>query len=168
MHPTTRQYTHHNSRGITRLLVVLAGVVAVTLGLVAPAGADDTTTRFSPTFTVVPGGLCGAVIDATKLPQERPGEFSIQASITRIGVGCGPFQLYVRWRNLDTGLTGGQSNPVDANGHIGGAPDGVVTGLGFGPGAGRVEAWIDTGSADYYPNEPMIPHISGRATFTLN
>ncbi|MBF6177256.1 hypothetical protein [Nocardia otitidiscaviarum] len=82
-----------------------------------------------------------------------------------VGPNCSAYRVAVHWRNLDTGRTSGQSHQVNEHGEIRQAPDGVITGFGMGPGAGRVEAWIVTQYDDGAERE--LEHISGRASFTL-
>lgn len=74
------------------------------------------------------------------------------------------YRVAVHWRSLDTGRTSGQSHQVNEHGEIQ-APDGVITGFGMEPGAGRVEAWIVTRYDD--GSERELEHISGRASLTL-
>ncbi|MEH3155067.1 MAG: hypothetical protein PGN29_06850 [Gordonia paraffinivorans] len=84
-----------------------------------------------------------------------------------IGVGCGKFLVSVSWRNLTIGGTGGQIETVNPDGSIESAPDGVLTGFGYAPGAGRVAGRVDTYSQYDEAGEKQLPHIAGTATFTL-
>ncbi|WP_245669200.1 hypothetical protein [Nocardia speluncae] len=87
--------------------------------------------------------------------------------ITQTGSSCEPYRVAIRWKNLDSGTTGGQSQKVGANGVIETGPDSVITGMGLGPGVGRVEATI-VATADLYPQHPELEQLSGMAWFTLN
>lgn len=151
-----------------RRKIFTVGLAAVAVvGLSGTAHADATETRFTPTFTGVPGGLCGAVINATKLPQTKPGEFEVKVSVNHFGFACGEFNLAIDWKNLDTGRTSSQIQLVEANGIVEKFRNNVISGSGLAPGAGRVEAFIRT-TDSFYPNRVNLPHIAGRATFTVD
>ncbi|MCC3313760.1 hypothetical protein [Nocardia africana] len=144
---------------------VLAGVaVAVLVGMGGPATAvpDDPAVPFTPTLTRVPGGNCAAIIDAQTVPQPGSGQFGVRVKITQTGQLCGGYRVAVRWHNVDSGYSDGQSQHVDANGVID-APDGIITGMGTAPGAGRVEAKIIT----TYEDGREMEYVAGTATFTL-
>ncbi|WP_232851665.1 hypothetical protein [Nocardia acididurans] len=142
-------------------------VVAALVGVAGPATAlpTDAATIFSTTLTRIPGPSCAAIINATVVPQPRSGEFGVRVRITQDGEFCSRYRVAVRWRNLDTGRTNGQSHQVNERGEIQQAPDGVITGFGMGPGAGRVEASIVTLYDDGSQRE--LEQISGTASFTL-
>ena len=91
--------------------------------------------------------------------------FGVWVKITQTGDFCGACHVTVRWRNVDTGLTSGQSQRIEGTTVVC-LPDNVITGMGMGPGAGKVEAWIDTYS-EVYPQNVDLEHIAGHATFTL-
>ncbi|WP_194813660.1 hypothetical protein [Nocardia sp. XZ_19_385] len=150
-----------------RAAAIATTVAAALVGFAAPAaaGPTDPVVQFTPTLTRVPGN-CAALISAETVPQPRSGEFGVRVKITQFGQGCKAYHLGVSWRNLDTGRTSGQVHPVDGT-VVSGAPDGVITGFGMGPGAGKVEARIVTYS-QYYPQPQELEHFSGRATFTLS
>ncbi|MEV0247554.1 hypothetical protein AB0H76_13260 [Nocardia sp. NPDC050712] len=142
--------------------VVVAATVAVCGGFAGPAAASpaDPVAQFSPTLTKVPGPNCAAIINAETVAQPQAGVFGVRVKTTQTGEFCGAYYLTVHWRNLDTGLTSGQSQRVE------GATDTVIVGMGMGPGVGKVEAWIDTYS-EVYPQNVDLEHIAGRTTFTL-
>ncbi|MRH92438.1 hypothetical protein GFY24_34300 [Nocardia sp. SYP-A9097] len=147
--------------------VVAAAMVAAWSGLAGTAGANSTdpVAQFTPTLTRVPGPNCAAIINAETVAQPQSGVFGVRVKITQTGEFCGAYQVTVHWRNVDTGLTSGQSQRVEGTTVVG-LPDNVITGMGMGPGAGKVEAWIDTYS-EVYPQNVDLEHIAGRATFTL-
>jgi hypothetical protein len=147
--------------------VVAAAMVAACGGFAGTAGAnsDDSVAQFTSTLTRVPGSNCAAIINAETVAQPQSGVFGVRVKITQTGESCGAYHVTVHWRNIDTGLTSGQSQPVDGTTLVG-LPDGVITGMGMGPGAGKVEAWIDTYS-EVYPRNVDLEHLAGRATFTL-
>ncbi|MFF0492192.1 hypothetical protein ACFYTQ_24445 [Nocardia sp. NPDC004068] len=152
----------------TRRTAVLAAATAATCcALAGPATATptDPVAQFTPTLTRVPGPNCAAIINAETAPQPQSGTFGVRVKITQTGEFCGTYYLIVHWRNTDTGLTSGQSQRVDGTTVVG-LPDNVITGMGMAPGAGRVEAWIDTYS-EVYPQNADLEHIAGRATVVL-
>lgn len=160
--------TTNIKRTVGSLTVAAAALGSIGLlgaGTASAEGASDTNVRFSPTISFVPNA-CGAVIDATEIAVEQ-GEFAVKVAINRAGPDCGAFQLYINWRNLDTGLINGEAATVNADGTIVGAPDNVISGFGMAPGVGRVSATIETGKAPGYPQREPLPNIAGRATFTL-
>ncbi len=149
-----------------------AGAVAAAMavacgGFAGTAGASptDPVAQYSPTLTRVPGPNCAAIVGAETVPQPQPGVFGVRVKVTQTGEFCGAYYITVHWRNLDTGLTSGQSQRVEGNAVVG-LPDGVITGMGMGPGVGRVESWISTYS-EVYPRNVDLEHLAGRATFTL-
>ncbi|GGK47082.1 hypothetical protein [Nocardia camponoti] len=149
-------------------LSVLAGVVgAVAAAFVGPAQAvpSDQVVQFNPTLVRVPGQGCAAIVNAETVPQPQVGVFGVKVRITQTGSGCDAWRVAVRWKNLDSGITNGQSAKV-VNGVVE-APDSVIVGFGTGPGAGRVEAEI-VATADLYPSNPELDQLSGKAWFTLN
>ncbi|MEU0539963.1 hypothetical protein ABZ319_08820 [Nocardia sp. NPDC005978] len=147
--------------------VVAAAMVTAWSGLAGAAGANpgDQVAQFTPTLTRVPGPNCAAIINAETVPQPQSGVFGVRLKITQTGDFCGAYHVTVHWRNLDTGRTSGQSQRVEGTTVVG-LPDGVITGMGMGPGAGKVEAWLDTYS-EVYPQNVDLEHIAGRATFAL-
>ncbi|MFF3229038.1 hypothetical protein ACFYV7_40050 [Nocardia suismassiliense] len=154
-------------RFMFRTGVVATAMVAAVSGFTGSAGAnpDDPVTQFTSTLTRVPGPDCAAIINAETVPQPQSGVFGVRVKITQTGEFCGAYFVTVHWRNLDTGRTSGQSQRVEGTSVVG-LPDNVITGMGMGPGAGKVEAWIDTYSK-VYPQNVDLEHIAGRATFTL-
>ncbi len=150
-----------------RVGVVAATVAAAVTGIAGSAGADpaDPVVQFTSTLTRVPGPNCAAIINAETVPEPHSGEFGVRVKITQTGEFCGAYYLTVHWRNLGTGLTSGQSQRVEGTSVVG-TPDNVVTGMGMWPGAGKVEAWIDTYS-EVYPRNVDLEHLAGRATLTL-
>ncbi|MFC8380758.1 hypothetical protein [Nocardia sp. NPDC057272] len=146
-------------------VVVSAGAVLVGLG--APAGAlpSDPIAVFTPTLSRTPGANCAAIINAQTVPQPQSGTFGVRVAITQTGDFCQRYQVAVRFRNLDTGYSDGQSHPVE-NGQILHAPGNVIVGFGTAPGKGRVEAWIVT-TDESLPQHQELEHIAGRASFTL-
>lgn len=152
---------------ILRAGVAATSVTAALVGFTGPATAlpSDQATIFSTTLTRIPGPSCAAIINATVVPQPRSGEFGVRVRITQDGDFCSTYRVAVRWRNLDTDRENGQSHQVNERGEIQQAPDGVITGFGMGPGAGRVEARIVTLYDDGSQRE--LEHISGTASFTL-
>ncbi len=155
------------NRFSVRTWVIAAATVGAVIGLTGPAvaGTGDPSTPFTPTWTKIPGTNCSAVINASTTPQPRSGEFAVKVSITRTGESCGAFRIAVRWRNLDSGITGEQSDRVDENGVLE-QPDGVITGMGMGPGRGRVQAWIDT-TDESYPQRHDLEHTAGTVSVNL-
>lgn len=149
-------------------VVAAAAMVAACGAFAGMAGADpaDPVARFTPTLTRVPGPGCAAIIDAETVPQPQSGVFGVRVKVTQTGEFCGAYYVTVHWRNVDTGVTSGQSQRVEGTAVVG-LPDGVITGMGMGPGAGKVESWIDTYS-EVYPQNVDLEHIAGRATFTLD
>ncbi|WP_334026337.1 hypothetical protein [Nocardia terpenica] len=147
--------------------VVAAATIGAVIGLTGPAaaGTTDPAVQFTPTLTRLPGSNCAAIINAETTPQPRSGEFAVKVTITRTGESCGAFRIAVNWRNLDSGSTGGQSDRVDENGVLE-QPGGVITGMGMGPGRGRVEAWIDP-TDESYPQRQDLEHIAGTVSVTL-
>ncbi|MFQ6398581.1 hypothetical protein ACLMAJ_34735 [Nocardia sp. KC 131] len=147
--------------------VVAAAMVAAWSGFAGTSGANptDPVAQFTPTLTRVPGPNCAAIINAETVAQPQSGVFGLRVKITQTGEFCGAYHVTVHWRNVDTGLTSGQSQRVEGTTVVG-LPDNVITGMGMGPGAGKVEAWIDTYS-EVYPQNVDLEHIAGRATFTL-
>ncbi|MGX1773561.1 hypothetical protein ACWIGW_15720 [Nocardia brasiliensis] len=154
-------------RFMFRTGVVAAAMVAGSIGFAGGAGAnpDDPVAQFTSTLTRVPGPNCAAIINAETVPQPQSGTFGVRVKITQTGEFCGGYHLTVHWRNVDTGLTSGQSQRVEGTSVVG-MPDNVITGIGMAPGAGKVEAWIDTYS-QVYPQNVDLEHLTGRATFTL-
>jgi hypothetical protein len=150
-----------------KLSAVAISAGAVLVGLGAPAGAlpSDPVTVFTPTLSRTPGANCAAIINAQTVPQPQSGTFGVRVAITQTGDFCQRYQVAVRFRNLDTGVSNGQSHPVE-NGQILHAPDNVIVGFGTAPGKGRVEAWIVT-TDESLPQHQELEHISGRASFTL-
>ncbi|MEV6137065.1 hypothetical protein AB0L63_13605 [Nocardia sp. NPDC051990] len=155
------------NRFSVRTWVIAAATVGAVIGLTGPAaaGTGDPSVPFTPTVTRIPGTNCAAIINASTTPQPRSGEFAVKVSITRTGESCGAFRIAVRWRNLDSGSTGGQSDRVDENGVLE-QPDGVITGMGMGPGPGRVEVSIDP-TDESYPQRNDLEHIAGKVTVNL-
>ncbi|MFI6166324.1 hypothetical protein ACIBCN_06005 [Nocardia sp. NPDC051052] len=147
--------------------VIVAATVAALSGFAGAAGANpaDPVAQFSPTLTRVPGPNCAAIINAETVPQAQSGAFGVRVKITQTGEFCGAYYLTVHWRNVDTGLSSGQSQRVEGTAVVG-LPDNVITGMGMAPGAGKVEAWIDTYS-EVYPQNVDLEHMAGRTTFTL-
>ncbi|WP_405135875.1 hypothetical protein [Nocardia sp. NBC_01388] len=147
--------------------VVAAAMVAAWSAFTGTAGANSTdpVAQFTSTLTRVPGPDCAAIIKAETVPQPQSGVFGVRLKITQTGEFCGAYQVTVHWRNDDTGQTGGQSQRVEGTTVVG-MPDNVITGMGMGPGAGKVEATIDTYS-EVYPQNVDLEHIAGHATFTL-
>ncbi|MFF2555182.1 hypothetical protein ACFVUS_29555 [Nocardia sp. NPDC058058] len=147
--------------------VVAAAMVAVWSGFTGTAGANptDPVAQFTSTLTRVPGSNCAAILNAETVAQPQSGTFGVRVKITQTGQSCGAYYLTVHWKNVGTGLTSGQSQKVEGTSVVG-LPDNVITGMGMGPGAGKVEAWIDTYS-EVYPQNADLEHIAGRATFTL-
>ncbi|MFB7875995.1 hypothetical protein ACFC06_12135 [Nocardia sp. NPDC056064] len=147
-------------------IATLAAVAAL-VGLTGPATAipSDPTVQFTPTLSRTPGANCAAIINASTVPQPQSGQFGVKVNITQTGDFCQSYRIAVRWRNLDSGYSDGQSHRVE-NGALVGLPDGVITGMGMGPGAGRVEAWIVTTDETLLQHQEL-EHISGRASFTL-
>ncbi|WP_255219286.1 hypothetical protein [Nocardia tenerifensis] len=154
-------------RFMVRTGVVAVAMAAAASGFGGSAGANptDPVAQFTPTLTRVPGPNCAAIVNAETVPQERSGVIGVRAKITQTGEFCGAYYLTVHWRNVDTGATGGQSQRVEGTSVVG-MPDNVITGIGMAPGAGKVEAWIDTYS-QVYPQNVDLEHLGGRATFTL-
>lgn len=140
---------------------------AALIGFSGPAAAlpSDPTVQFTPTVSRTPGANCAAILNAWTVPQPQSGQFGVKVKITQTGDFCQTYRVAVHWRNLDTGRTNAQSHRV-VNGVVEHAPDGVITGMGMGPGAGRVEAWIVT-TDETLPEHRELEHISGRANFTL-
>ena len=164
---TSRRPTHRHRAATAAAAGALAvGAVLAGTGTATAAPTADDTVQFSPTATLAPAA-CGAIITAATLPQKKSGEFAVKALVSEFGVGWQGFELYINWRNLDTGLTGGQQQRVDANGRMPMFPDGVITGFGTGPGKGRVSATITTGRSPGYPDKAPLPNWAGHATFTL-
>lgn len=93
--------------------------------------------------------------------------FGVKVKIIQTGDFCQSYRVAVRFRNLDSGYSDGQSHRVE-KGELVHAPDGVIVGMGTAPapGAGRVEAWIVT-TDETLPQHQELEHISGRASFTL-
>ncbi|MFG1797925.1 hypothetical protein [Nocardia sp. NPDC049149] len=147
--------------------VIVTTIAAAVVGFAGSAGAvpSDPVVQFTPTLTRVPGN-CAAIINAETVPQPQSGTFGVRVKITQSGQNCSPYFVGVSWKNLDSGATNGQVHPVDANGVLQQAPDGVITGFGTAPGPGKVEAWLVTYS-EHYPQAKELEHLSGRATFTL-
>ncbi|MCM6777984.1 hypothetical protein NDR87_31185 [Nocardia sp. CDC159] len=150
-----------------RTAVVTTTIAAALTGFAGSAGANptDPVVQFTPTLTRVPGPNCAAIINAETVPQPRSGEFGVRVKITQTGESCGGYHLTVHWRNLDTGRSIGQAQRIEGTTAVG-TPDNVIIGMGMGPGAGKVEAWIATYS-EVYPRNVDLEHIAGRATFTL-
>ncbi|QXN95554.1 hypothetical protein KV110_14825 [Nocardia iowensis] len=142
-------------------------IAAAVVGFAGPASAipSDPVVQFTPTLSRVPGGNCAAIINGETVPQPQSGSFGVRVKITQTGQSCEPYRVAVRFRNLDSGYSDGQMHRVDGNGVID-APDGVITGFGTAPGAGRVEAWIVTLDMSH-PQPLELEHMAGRATFTL-
>ncbi|WP_067685870.1 hypothetical protein [Nocardia jejuensis] len=147
--------------------VFATAVVAACSGFAGTAGANsnDPVAQYTSTLTRVPGPDCAAIIRAETVPQPQSGVFGVRVKITQTGDFCSAYYLTVHWRNLDTGLTSGQSQRVEGTSVVG-LPDNVITGMGMGPGAGKVESWIDTYS-EVYPQNVDLEHLAGRTTFTL-
>ncbi|MEU0502413.1 hypothetical protein [Nocardia sp. NPDC005998] len=147
--------------------VVAAAMVAAWSGFAGTAGANSTdpVAQFTPTLTRVPGPNCAAIINAETVPQPQSGVFGVRVKITQSGDSCGAYYVTVHWRNVNTGLTSGQSQRIEGTTVVG-MPDNVITGMGMAPGAGKVEASIDTYS-QVYPQNVDLEHIAGHATFTL-
>ncbi|MFB7718939.1 hypothetical protein [Nocardia sp. NPDC056100] len=147
--------------------VVAAAMVAAWGGFTGTAGANpsDPVAQFTPTLTRVPGSDCAAILNAETVAQPQSGTFGVRLKITQTGESCGAYYVTVHWRNVGTGLTSGQSQRVEG-GTVVGLPDNVITGMGMAPGAGKVEAWLDTYS-EVYPQNKDLEHIAGRTTFTL-
>ncbi|MFE3541923.1 hypothetical protein ACFXK0_02995 [Nocardia sp. NPDC059177] len=164
---TLTNSTDRKSSLLRRAGVVTLAAAAAAAGFAGPATAlpTDPEVQFTPTISRTPGANCAAIINAWTVPQPQSGQFGVKVEITQTGDSCQLYRIAVRWRNLDTGYSDGQSHAVE-NGELRHAPDGVITGMGMGPGAGRVEAWIVT-TDDSLPQHQELEHISGRATFTL-
>ncbi|WP_245663267.1 hypothetical protein [Nocardia inohanensis] len=164
---STTQSPARKSSMLLRAGVVAASAVAALVGFTGPATAlpSDQATIFSTTLTRIPGPSCAAIINATVVPQPQSGQFGVRVRITQDGEFCSKYRVAVRWRNLDSGNTNGQSHQINERGEIQQAPDGVITGFGMAPGAGRVEAKIVTLYDDGSQRE--LEQISGSATFTL-
>ncbi|WP_240505047.1 hypothetical protein [Nocardia mangyaensis] len=152
---------------LRRAGIATMAATAALIGFSGPAAAlpTDPTVQFTPTISRTPGANCAAILNAWTVPQPKSGEFGVKVKITQTGDFCQTYRVAVNWRNLDTGRTNGQSHRV-VNGELEHAPDGVITGMGMGPGAGRVEAWIVT-TDETLPEHQELEHISGRASFTL-
>ncbi|MEU7145121.1 hypothetical protein ABZ942_37155 [Nocardia sp. NPDC046473] len=147
-------------------VVVAAVAGAALVGFTGPAVASptDPVVHFSPTLTRIPGGGdCAAIINAETVPQPQAGTFGVRVKITQTGQRCGAYRVVVRFKNLDSGYSDGQSHRVDGNGVID-APDNVITGFGTAPGVGRVEARIITTFEDHREME----YLAGDAAFTLS
>ncbi|WP_433730244.1 hypothetical protein ACQP0C_02760 [Nocardia sp. CA-129566] len=160
MSPKNRKVQQFSARGG----VMAAAAVATLAGIGGPAAAipTDPVVQFTPTLTRVPGGNCAAIINAETVPQAQSGQFGVRVKITQSGQFCGAYRVAVRWRNLDSGYSDGQSHRVDENGVIN-ATDGVIVGMGTAPGAGRVEASIVT----TYEDGREMEYLAGTAAFTL-
>ncbi|MFD4456604.1 hypothetical protein [Nocardia sp. NPDC058480] len=146
---------------------VVVAAAATLVGFAGPATAlpSDPVVQFTPTISRIPGANCAAIINAKTVPQERSGSFGVQVSITQTGDFCQRYRVAVRFRNLDSGYSDGQSHAVE-NGQLVNLPDSIIVGMGTGPGKGRVEAWIVT-TDETLPQHQELEHISGRASFTL-
>lgn len=151
-----------------RVGVAAVAAVAALTGFSGSAGAvpSDQVVQFNPTLARVPGNGCSAIINAETVPQPQAGVVGVRVKITQTGSACEPYRVAFRWKNLDTGATGGQSHKADATGLLD-ATDGVIVGMGTAPGTGRVEATI-VATADLYPSNPELEQLSGMAWFTLN
>ncbi|MFC4375356.1 hypothetical protein ACFO5K_14745 [Nocardia halotolerans] len=151
-----------------RVGVAAAAAAAALVGFSSPATAlpSDQVVQFNPTLARIPGNGCAAIINAETVPQPQAGHLGVRVKIVQTGENCSPYRVAVQWKNLDTGRENGQSHTVDSNGVIN-ATDGVITGMGMGPGPGRVEAKI-VATADLYPHHPELDQLSGRAWITLN
>ncbi|MEV6073032.1 hypothetical protein AB0L82_41360 [Nocardia sp. NPDC052001] len=147
--------------------IIAAAMVTAWSGFAGAAGANpgDPVAQFTPTLTRVPGTNCAAILNAETVPQPQSGVFGVRVKITQTGESCGAYYVTVHWRNIGTGLASGQSQRVEGTAVVG-LPDNVITGMGMGPGAGKVEAWLDTYS-EVYPQNQDLEHIAGRTTFTL-
>ncbi|MFF2088285.1 hypothetical protein ACFVVM_31265 [Nocardia sp. NPDC058176] len=152
---------------LRRAGIATMAATAALIGFSGPATAlpSDPTVQFTPAVSLTPGANCAAIIHAWTVPQPKSGEFGVKVKITQTGDFCQTYMVAVHWRNLDTGRTLSQAHRV-VNGELQHAPDGVITGMGMGPGAGRVEAWIVT-TDETLPQHQELEHISGRANFTL-
>ncbi|UGT43866.1 hypothetical protein LTV02_10965 [Nocardia yamanashiensis] len=159
--------SHVRKSMLVRAGVVATSAAAILTGFAGPATAvpSDQATIFSTTVTRIPGPSCAAIINATVVPQQQSGVFGVKVRIVQDGEFCSTYRIAVRWKNLDSGLASGQSNQVNERGVVQQAPDGVITGFGMGPGAGRVEAKIVTLYDDGSQRE--LEQVSGAATFTL-
>ncbi|MBJ7289094.1 hypothetical protein [Williamsia sp.] len=113
------------------------------------------------------GAGCSAVIGAVKLPQTVANQYRVKVRVQRFGTNCGIFKLSVDWRNATAGGTGGQIFDVNPDGSVQGAPDNVLDGFGFGPGAGIIDATIHTYSKYDEEGEVALPSIPGKAVFAL-
>ncbi|MEU4842418.1 hypothetical protein [Nocardia testacea] len=149
--------------------VAAAAAVAALVGFSSPATAvpADQVTQFNPTLARVPGQGCSAIINAETVPQPGAGQLGVKVDVTQVGAACEPYRVAIRWKNLDTGATGGQSHKVLADGVLEHAPGNVITGMGMSPGPGRVEATL-VATADQYPSHPELEQLSGMAWVTLN
>ncbi|MFE1592834.1 hypothetical protein [Nocardia sp. NPDC058705] len=156
--------THNTVRKFSAVVVTAA---AALVGLSGPATAlpSDPVVTFTPNLSRTPGANCAAIINAQTVPQPQSGVFGVRVKITQTGDFCQRYQVAVRFRNLDTGVTNGQSHPVE-NGEVLYAPDGVIVGFGTGPGKGRVEAWIVT-TDESLPEHQEFEQLAGHAVFTL-
>ncbi|SIR69384.1 hypothetical protein [Williamsia sterculiae] len=154
-------------RAATLAVCVAAASGAAVVGTGAAQAAPGDTVQYSPTFTVTPGFLCGARIDATKIPGAQKGTYRVKAHVQRFGFNCGTFKVGVDWKNTTTGSHDGQIDTVLPDGSIAGAPDGVLDGFGYGPGVGKVESTITTYARYDEGAVTPLPNIPGRATFTL-
>lgn len=152
-----------------RVGVAAAAAVTALVGFSGPAAAapSDQVVQFNPTLARIPGNGCAAIINAETVPQPQAGQLGVRVKIVQTGQNCEVYRVSVRWKNLDTGVANAQSHKVDSNGVIEHAPDGVITGMGMGPGVGRVEATI-VATTDTYPNHYDLEQLSGKAWITLN
>lgn len=148
--------------------VAAAAAVAALVGFSSPAAAlpSDQVVQFNPTLARTPGNGCAAIINAETVPQPQAGQLGVRVKIVQTGQNCEPYRVSVRWKNLDTGVSNGQSHKV-VDGVVEHAPDGVITGMGMAPGPGRVEATI-VATSDTYPNHHDLEQLSGMAWITLN
>ncbi|MFC4125482.1 hypothetical protein [Nocardia rhizosphaerae] len=156
-----------SQRVSVRVGVAAAAAVAALVGFSSPAAAlpSDQVVQFNPTLARIPGNGCAAIINAETVPQPQAGHLGVRVKIVQTGQNCEVFRVAVRWKNLDTGNTNGQSHKV-VDGVVEHAPDGVITGMGMGPGPGRVEATI-VATTDSYPHHMDLEQLSGMAWITL-
>ncbi|KQR98607.1 hypothetical protein ASG12_09285 [Williamsia sp. Leaf354] len=165
------RFGSHGLRTLIATSVIATGAITGAAGVAtaAPAAPAINTgaVAYSPTLTVTPGFACFAVINATKLPQTKAGQYRVKVQISRFGANCGAFKLAVTWRNLTNGNSDGQIQTVRPDGSVEGFPDNILDGFGFGPGAGRVASTITTYSKYDESGETTLPNLPGKATFSL-
>lgn len=160
------------TRSMQRAALVVAATTTAVIGAagatsVAEAAPYTGAVPYTPTITTTPGAGCSAVITATKLPQTVANQYRVKVRVSRFGSNCGAFLLGVNWKNSTIGGTGGQIFEVAPDGTVDGAPDNVLDGFGFAPGAGRVVATITTYSKYDESGQVTLPNVAGHAVFAL-